>query len=430
MKITHLKILSFILIELFSLELLKEFIVDKNVTLEFYLLWISFSTVFFYLSFIRKLEGPFLTISLTSIILFIIGARNYALLGIFIAGVPFYFYTENINKLRYSVISILFLAIMAIAGTLRIGSASGMYVFSIYDDIPSIYVPIIFKYGLIVTIGRIILTISPQSLVIMGLASYFAVENTYLIIKKFGSINSTGILQVVPAVVSCQCETTLSLSALTATIFSLIILPIVLISIFFLIMTNLLLKNKIKLRIFNKHREELYLFIFLIFIGILMWFLLSFSILFYVMFSSILSGLVIMMIIRKINRNLNFGIYSIIMAVILQILSITPYMLYGLSDGLSHLIIFTSLITISAILLSFYQGGKSVYNSTVYELYFSMWSMSFLGILLIENYYGLYDISSLLTVAITILLVSFPAMWISNIYNLGNFRILGDYRSD
>lgn len=429
MKSIFLDITAFTVIVAFTIQILISSIIDVNIIPETIILLISIFALIGFIVFYYHNEGPFIAISIVSILFFVLGARLFELLGMFIVGIPFLLKTDRVGKIKYTAFSLLLLSIMALSGALRVGDSSGMLIFSIYDDIPGKFVPLLFQYGIVLSMGSLIITVSPFYLTVVGFASYFATENTSLIISRFRKLNSSGILQIVPAIASCQCEATLGISAYTATIFSLLLTPLIIISIIFLAITNLLLRGKFKIKMSNQNWESIILMGLVAVMGMMALGSLSFNIGFYLLFSSLLTGFFMIIILRYINYRISLGLFSVFLAIVFQGIALTPYILHKVTNDLFSFSFFLILTSISSIFMGLYKGGWKNYDSTVYEIYFSMWVMASLIILLFQENFNLYNMNSLFTFLILLLIISLPAMWISNLYNLRSFRLIGNIRS-
>ena len=424
MRVTSYKILSPIITSIFFWLYLKRGFIDPNASLQ---LVIILSSVIIISSLLLIFYGnpmPQIVISLVALIFILFGSFYVELLGIFLAGLPFIITERRETILKSLFITMMFFFLMILSGALRIQEPSGLYVFSIYDDIPKQYVPLLFYNGIVISTGRLVVTVSLLSLLIMGAAAYFAVENTSLILKNYKITDLSSAMQIVPVIASCQCESSIGLSAFAVTIFSLLTLPLITISLIFLFITNQVLRGRIQLTkgLGNKLSRNFLIAMLVTLLASSILILLEIKL--YILISTFLTGLILISIVRTINRKINFGLKVLTIGILLQLASFLVLLISMGNLNFEMLLLLTALSSASSIMLSLYMGGVKKYDSTIYELYFSMWTMMFLVLLLITQLLAYTLLGSILESALIILLISIPSMWISNLYNLRAFSLI------
>jgi hypothetical protein len=424
MKPITYKILSPIFTSIFLLLLLRRAFIDSDAILQ--LILISLTVIISSVYLLVRYENSMIQIimSLVALILIISGSFYIELLGIFLSGIPFIFIEKRDKIFKSLFITAMFFLLLILSGALRLQNDNGFYVFSIYDDIPKQYVPIIFYNGIVISLGRIVLTVSLLSLIIMGAASFFAVENTILILRNYKITSLSGAVQIIPVLTSCQCESSIGLSAFVATIFSILTLPLLFISLIFLIITNQILKGKIRMRnnMGSKFNEKLLIIMPLILLVSSL--LIYLDVKLYLLTSMFFAGLMTILIIRAINKKINLGIKALLLGLVLQTISFSLFLTFINGFNIVNLILIIAFSNTSSVLIALYMGGNKKYEFTVYELYFTMWTMVFLVLVFLSQVISYNIIGSILESALIILLVSIPAMWISNIYNLRAFRLI------
>ncbi len=140
------------------------------------------------------------------------------------------------------------LAMFALGSSLRIDSGPPVYAMafgSIYDDVQTGGVPLLFTDGIVFYSRFFILSVSVPIIVLFVALAAVLTENYYLIFKLMSSRGSQSIrksLSSAVTVLSCQCEgITASFPSAIATILFVAIIPLITESIVFLLLTDLLL---------------------------------------------------------------------------------------------------------------------------------------------------------------------------------------------
>lgn len=357
---------------------------------------------------------------LSGVTLEIFSPGNIGFLALIIANTPFTI--ESIREktiIRYFLIFVIALAILIISGALRIGTTDNFLAFSIYDDINPSYVPFLFTGGLVLVLGRIVLTISPLSLIVVGVVSFFASDNTYRIISKARTSGIAGFASLASTAIACQCENTIGFSAITITIASILAYPLIILSAALLVLTNLYLRGHLSINNINSSGNRTYIYLMISVLALVIVDVASMSPLIIVIVSSFISGIILLYLPSILGLKWGLQYFSFIWGLLLQMLSF--YILFSVSINNSMwLVMYEASSTSGSLLLgmSFHENPRA--RVIVREIFFSMWAMvSIISVLYVSSTRTNYDpLLTVTTVLFFLLFASIPLMWYENVNNL------------
>ncbi|MGC8645428.1 MAG: hypothetical protein ACP5UO_04070 [Thermoplasmata archaeon] len=298
-----------------------------------------------------------------------------------------------------------------------------LYIFSIYDNIPPAGVPITYAMGIVISIGRVTLTISPITSILFSLVAYLAAANTFLVIRT-APHNSSMVSAAVTAL-ACQCENTIGILSATASYLVLAVLPYIsLFSVAMLIATNRFLHNPRHMRGFRfTPGSSLFLFLalmavesFLTFSGLILnlWVFGLSSLV--TIFSGFFLGQII-----PFRRKAPLA--SLVAAFAIQILLLFPQPIVMALSSPIFFEMYATLGIISGLLISMAMRNRiQVARTGIIELVFSMEAMIsvaflYLSLNSIPLFPGFTDLA-VLFFSLFLLLISVPVMWFSNIFLL------------
>ncbi|MEM0138782.1 MAG: hypothetical protein QW100_03545 [Thermoplasmatales archaeon] len=361
----------------------------------------------------------------------------------FISGMPYlapFYLLAGIVGFRYGlskgkrddlIVSSLSFAILItllfISSSLRILLHSGfqdhIFLFSIYNNAQPAGIPITYSFGIILSSGRVTLTISPMILVFFPAVAYLASANTILIVRS--TTPGTSIVPAAVTALACQCENTVGILSGTASYLALAIVPyLVFLSVAMLLATNFFLHRPRKLPGINIGRGPfLFLFLasmiaesFLVFSGLVfnLWIFGLNSIL--TLFSGFFLGQVI-----PFRRREPASLIALAFLIQLSLL-IPPVVGMALISPLYfEMYAFAGIISGLLISLALRNRGR-VSRISIIELVFSMEAMlSVIFLYLSLNsvaFFPRYSQVAVLSFSLFLLLVSIPVMWFSNIFLL------------
>lgn len=412
---------------------------DPSILGEFVIIFIS-STLFF--SFIiAKINSVsiFYMISFISFflgILVLFGGDSAISASLFLAGAislyPAFMEFHKDELYVSSLTTIFFIVLLFLSTSLRIypvfpvtGSYSG-YLFSIYDDVNPAGVPWTYTGGLVLSIGKIALTMSPITMILFPSIAFLTSSNTLHIIRIYKGGYIGGFLSSSLTALSCQCEATIGLISGTASAYLLSILPIlIIISLIMLLITNIFILKPFKFRLFIKTHNLLYpLFIvILIFQSVIIFDgLVKYSYYFALLsFLSLSSGIIAGLILPIKNKMIYTGLF---VGITLEIFSFAPLFVRLAVINSLYFELYNITGFIAGIIFSFTAKGiKPFLRTAIFELVFSMQAMMAIALLYISLYSGnnyyFTGLNETVEFSFTILVVTLPVMWISNLNLIG-----------
>lgn len=250
-------------------------VVDFNVQLEFYLIFLMVFTILtaailvkdtkqgvflssllivFY-AFLETLSIPYYRLSLLFLLPLVLEVRNF--------GQKYGFRSRN--GIWFISMAISLVAMLLLSGLIRVFPSTqsiGMLVASIADDVTPGGTPLLFVGGLVFFSRYVVFSISIQALILFTALSFILVENYFLIIR-FVRENSRSVIggQVSGAltVLSCQCESiTAAFPSIVSLILSAAVLPLILESIVLVFLTNYLLRKRFMVGMRSNFLDRIY----------------------------------------------------------------------------------------------------------------------------------------------------------------------------
>jgi len=353
-----------------------------------------------------------------------------------ISRIPFYLLSALI-ALRYSfdgakridfavgtAAFLILLLLLAISTSLRFLPAHGgnIYIFSIYDNTPPTGVPFTYSLGLVLSGGDATLTISPIISFLFPTIAYLAASNTFLILRRSSGLTVTS---TAAAALACQCENTIGILSGTASYLVVAFLPFIsFLSVALLLATNTYLYHPRSLRTI-KLSPTISLIILLALIALESYFVASGLILILWIFGlnsliTILTGIFIGCLI-PLRRRIPLAI--LIIAFAFQLFLFIPQSIERALSSPLFFEIYAILGLLSGLVISLSMKNRLTLSRIgIVELVFSMEAMISIAFL----YLSLYSISifsgfpgvAVLSFSISLLLVSVPVMWASNLFLL------------
>ncbi|MEM0141570.1 MAG: hypothetical protein QXN66_06025 [Thermoplasmatales archaeon] len=323
--------------------------------------------------------------------------------------------------------SLIFLALLLISTSLRILPVNTVqhhiFLFSIYNNAPAVGVPITYAFGLVISLGKVTLTVSPLILIVFPAVAYLASSNTFLIIRS--PTPGTSVASAAVTALACQCENTVGILSGTASYLAFAIVPyLVFFSVVMLVVTNLFLHKPRPLPKLNFG------------VGL---FLLLFLVSMVAESALIFSGLVFNLWIFGLNSTLTlfsgFFLGQIVpfrhreplpligIAFSLQLMLLIPFVIGKALVSPLYFEIYSLLGIVSGLLISLaMRNRRKISKIGIIELVFSMEAMlSVIFLYLSLNsvvFFPGYSQVAVLSFSLFLLFVSIPVMWFSNIFLL------------
>mgnify|MGYP001626175888 FL=1 len=331
-----------------------------------------------------------------------------------------------------SLTSIFFILLLFLSTSLRIysvisitGNYSG-YLFSIYDNVNPAGVPWTYAWGLVLSVGRITLTVSPLTMVLFPSIAFLTSSNTLHIIRIYKETFVGGFLSSSLTALSCQCEATIGVVSGTVSAYLLSLLPfLIILSLIMLLITRIYIFKPFKFRLFIKTHNFLYpLFIIILILQSAIIFdgLIKYSYYFAIVsFLSISSGITAGLILPIKNKNILTGLF---IGIILEIFSFTPLFVRLAVTNSFYFELYSVTGFIAGIIFSLTgKGIKPFLRNAIFELVFSMQAMMAIVALYItlfsgNNYYFM-DINGTIEFSLTLIIMTLPLMWVSNLNLIG-----------
>ncbi|MEM3756145.1 MAG: hypothetical protein QXT24_04005 [Thermoplasmatales archaeon] len=415
--------------------LLRSVIFDTYALLELLVIEIAVLTIFAIVTNRIGIFSRFMLIlsflSLSLCVFAFISGMSYLAPFYLLSGIIGLRYGLNEGKRDDLIVSSLSFAILItllfISSSLRIFLHSAfqdhIFLFSIYDNAQPAGVPITYSLGIILSSGRVTLTISPLILVFFPAVAYLASANTVLIVRS--TTPGTSIVPTAVTALACQCENTVGIISGTASYLALAIVPyLVFLSVAMLLATNFFLHRPRRLpKIKIGHRLFLFLFLismivesFLVFSGLILnlWIFGLNSIL--TLFSGFFLG-------QLVPFRRKEPVPLIALAFIIQLsLLIPPVVSMALVSPIYfEIYAFAGIISGLLISLALRNRGR-ISRIGIIELVFSMEAMLSVIFLYLSlnsvTFFPRYSQIAVLSFSLFLLLVSIPVMWFSNIFLL------------
>ena len=413
-------------------------VVGGNVTVEFIFMDAGIFALFSIVAFLRnRIARLYIFLALLSISLsFVFLISNEFRFTLFFAAssliaLRFFFMTKGRSDFSVGAVSFTVLAVLLLLSTsLRflpintISSSTG-YVFSIYDNAAPAGVPFTYSFGLVFSLGDFSLTVSPITAILFPLIAYLTADNTFLIIGRYRSNGASSLAAIAVTAIACQCENTIGIISATVTSSVLSALPyFIFLSAGLLLLTNFYLRHPRRIRF----PEINGIVILAVLIPILTTeFAIVYSGMIYDLaafgfnsFLSLLSGFLLGLIF-PFKRTV--PLYSVFIAFAIQTVLFLPFPIAEALSSPLFFEIYTLSGMVSGLIVSLsFRNRERISRISLFEFVFSMETMIAALLLYLSLYsfpiFSGYSEIAVIDFSVFILVVSVPAMWLSNVYLL------------